>query len=167
MKKKQIDVWNASDINMPYSKTVRFDLSEPIYQNLCEHLHSGYLFDYQKVPQYDLIVLFGTITVSRYCSTIRNFQLRFRGLELIAECFDIPILLFDFGYVSKILKEKWNTDTYKLMDNSNLKEFFDFIKLVKPQKTLIVFGSMRYSPAEKHIYTDITKAIKNLIMGGE
>lgn len=53
------------------------------------------------------------------------------------------------------------------MDNSNLKEFFDFIKLVNPQKTLIVFGSMRYSPAEKHIYTDMTKAIKNLIMGDE
>lgn len=167
MKKKLIDVWNASDVNIPNSLTIPYNLSENKYFDVCKQLNTGYLFDYQKVPQYDLIILFGSITISRYCDDIRIFVTRFRGIEFIANCFEIPTLFFDFGNVSNSLKEKWNTDIYKLVNPTDIEELFNFIKQINPENTLIVYGAFRQSTIEKYIYTDMTETIKKLIMEDE
>lgn len=69
--------------------------------------------------------------------------------------------------MSNSLKEKWNTDIYKLVNPTNIEELFNFIKQINPENALIVYGAFRQPTIEKYIYTDMTETIKKLIMEDE
>lgn len=158
MNQKIIDVWDTSCINSYNAEVIK-------YNTVCEQLNTGYHFDYARVPQYDLIILLSTTVINKY-SILINSQNRFKGIKLIAECFDIPVINYEDNYISDKLRKEYSTDYYKIMGNEQTNELFKFIKQINPQKTLIIYGSMWYPNFQKITYKYLVQNIRKFILEG-
>ena len=163
MNQKIIDVWDTSCINS--YNVIKYNDFFNKYNTVCKQLNTGYRFDYARVPQYDLIILLGTVVISKY-STLINSQNRFKGIKLIAECFNIPVINYDDTYISDKLRKEYSTDYYKIMGNEQTNELFKIIKQINPQKTLIIYGSMQYPSFQEVIYKDLVQNIRKFILEG-